>query len=250
MDIQNKRHGRPWIYVFGIGVILMLVAIWVGAVTWKNQREGQQEIKSDGYGQEWVNQTADSAAPSHQETDAENQITTPEGFKIISYSDKWPTERLNEVYEELMKNTHGDEIEYLEYVVLYPQQETLQSEYEKLGSQSSMEKTYHIRLNLPFIVGHNFTYDIERTASVIKIYNMDAFDSIEDALDPETNVTYGAKFLRNLYEQKRDWIKAAMAYHSSVPTKAQRYKRNYKHKQQNAAAEEKQCIEIYIKSIK
>ena len=56
-------------------------------------------------------------------------------------------------------------------------------------------------------------------------YHGDAFDSIEDALDPETNVTYGAKFLRNLYEQKRDWIKAAMAYHSSVPTKAQRYKR-------------------------
>ena len=56
-------------------------------------------------------------------------------------------------------------------------------------------------------------------------YHGDAFDSIEDALDPETNVTYGDKFLRNLYEQKRDWIKAAMAYHSSVPTKAQRYKR-------------------------
>ena len=56
-------------------------------------------------------------------------------------------------------------------------------------------------------------------------YHGDAFDSIEDAFDPETNVTYGAKFLRNLYEQKRDWVKAAMAYHSSVPTKAQRYKR-------------------------
>lgn len=26
-------------------------------------------------------------------------------------------------------------------------------------------------------------------------YHGDAFDSIEDALDPETNVTYGAKFL-------------------------------------------------------
>lgn len=181
MDIQNKRHRRPWVYVFGIGLILALAAIWVGAVTWKNQRENQQEIQSDGYGKTWVNQVADPATPTHQEIDAENQITTPEGFKIISYSDKWPTERLNEVYEELMKNIHGDEIEYLEYVVLYPQQETLQNEYEKLGSQSSMEKTYHIRLNLPFIVGHNFTYDIERKASVIKIYNMDAFDSIEQA---------------------------------------------------------------------
>lgn len=56
-------------------------------------------------------------------------------------------------------------------------------------------------------------------------YHGDAFDSVEDAFDPETNVTYGAKFLRNLYDQKGDWIKAAMAYHSSVPTKAQKYKR-------------------------
>lgn len=56
-------------------------------------------------------------------------------------------------------------------------------------------------------------------------YHGDAFDSVEDALDPETNVAYGAKFLRNLYDQKGDWIKAAMAYHSSVPSKAQRYKR-------------------------
>ena len=56
-------------------------------------------------------------------------------------------------------------------------------------------------------------------------YHGDAFDSIEDALDPETNVAYGAKFLRNLYDQKGDWVKAAMAYHSKVPSKAQRYKR-------------------------
>lgn len=55
-------------------------------------------------------------------------------------------------------------------------------------------------------------------------YHADAFDSIEDAFDPETNATYAAKYLRNLYEQKGDWIKAAMAYHSSVPTKAQRYR--------------------------
>lgn len=56
-------------------------------------------------------------------------------------------------------------------------------------------------------------------------YHGDAFDSVEDALDPETNVAYGAKFLRNLYDQKGDWVKAAMAYHSKVPSKAQRYKR-------------------------
>lgn len=56
-------------------------------------------------------------------------------------------------------------------------------------------------------------------------YHPEAFDSIEQAFDPEHNVEYGAKFFKNLYDNKdNDWIKAAMAYHSSVPNKALKYK--------------------------
>lgn len=57
-------------------------------------------------------------------------------------------------------------------------------------------------------------------------YHSNAFESVEDALDPQKNVEYGAKFLKNLYEARdRDWLKAAMAYHSSVPRKALKYKK-------------------------
>lgn len=57
-------------------------------------------------------------------------------------------------------------------------------------------------------------------------FHGDAFDSVEEAFEPENNVEYGAKFLKNLYENKNnDWIKAAMAYHSSTPHKALRYKK-------------------------
>ena len=57
-------------------------------------------------------------------------------------------------------------------------------------------------------------------------YHPDAFDSVEDAFDPQKNVEYSAKFLSDLYKKRgNDWIKAAMAYHSSVPHKAQRYKK-------------------------
>lgn len=57
-------------------------------------------------------------------------------------------------------------------------------------------------------------------------YHPNAFKSVEEALDPQKNVEYGAKFLTNLYEAKdRDWLKAAMAYHSSVPRKALKYKK-------------------------
>lgn len=56
-------------------------------------------------------------------------------------------------------------------------------------------------------------------------YHSKAFASVEDALDPQKNVEYGAKFLKKLYKNKKgDWIKAAMAYHSSVPVRAKIYK--------------------------
>lgn len=57
-------------------------------------------------------------------------------------------------------------------------------------------------------------------------YHPKAFKSIEDALDPHKNVEYGARFLKSLYKRKgNNWIKAATAYHSSVPKKAKVYKK-------------------------
>lgn len=81
-------------------------------------------------------------------------------------------------------------------------------------------------------------------------YHGDAFKNIEEAFDPEKNVRYGANFLKSLYENKgNDWIKAAMAYHSSTPTKALKYKKKIvsryemiKQAQNNAKTFEKPVI--------
>jgi soluble lytic murein transglycosylase-like protein len=46
-------------------------------------------------------------------------------------------------------------------------------------------------------------------------YHGEAFSSIEEALNPEDNVRYSAKFLRKLYNKNGyDWKKAAKRYHS------------------------------------
>ena len=55
-------------------------------------------------------------------------------------------------------------------------------------------------------------------------YHGNAFNSIEEAFEPEKNVEYSAKFLRKLYNQRKDWTKAAMAYHSKIPSKGLKYK--------------------------
>lgn len=56
-------------------------------------------------------------------------------------------------------------------------------------------------------------------------YHAQAFDSLEDALDPEKNVEYGAKFLTKLYKRHHNWQKAAMAYHSNIPSRGIVYKK-------------------------
>lgn len=54
-------------------------------------------------------------------------------------------------------------------------------------------------------------------------YHPDAFENLEEAFNPYKNMEYGAKFLKKLYEQKRNWNKAATAYHSNAPVKAKKY---------------------------
>lgn len=46
-------------------------------------------------------------------------------------------------------------------------------------------------------------------------YHPHAFSSIEDALDIQKNITYGAKFLKSLFKKYKNWHMAIAHYHSS-----------------------------------
>lgn len=52
----------------------------------------------------------------------------------------------------------------------------------------------------------------------------DAFDSLEDALDPVLNVRYAASFLASLQEKSGSWSDAAGRYHSGTPDLAAAYR--------------------------
>jgi len=54
-------------------------------------------------------------------------------------------------------------------------------------------------------------------------HHPDAFLNLADAFDPLTNSQYGARYLVELYEMRRNWTHAAMAYHSSTPELAEAY---------------------------
>lgn len=54
-------------------------------------------------------------------------------------------------------------------------------------------------------------------------YHPDAFNSLEQAFSPRRNVAYGAKFLRDKYEQYGNWDKAIGSYHSATASKSKQY---------------------------
>lgn len=51
----------------------------------------------------------------------------------------------------------------------------------------------------------------------------DAFSSVEQAFEPQNNIAYAAKFLRNLYDENRTWKDAASDYHSRTPSLGKKY---------------------------
>jgi len=78
-------------------------------------------------------------------------------------------------------------------------------------------------------------------------YHGDSFASLEDAMDPATNVTYAAKFLKGLYQTNRSWTKAAGFYHSKTPKHAQGYKlkvlKYWKQQRQLAGREDRKAVD-------
>jgi len=54
-------------------------------------------------------------------------------------------------------------------------------------------------------------------------YHINEFDTLENILDPDTNVKYAAKFLRKLFLKHKRWNEAISRYHSSVPKRKTQY---------------------------
>jgi hypothetical protein len=55
-------------------------------------------------------------------------------------------------------------------------------------------------------------------------HHPEAFADLEAAFDPLTNATYAARFLTELNATRNDWTRAAAAYHSQTPERAEPYR--------------------------
>ncbi|MBI4184167.1 MAG: transglycosylase SLT domain-containing protein [Proteobacteria bacterium] len=57
------------------------------------------------------------------------------------------------------------------------------------------------------------------------LYHPDAFASLDEAFDPQANVAYAARYLKDLYRSTRSWYVAAAHYHSTNPDQHVPYRR-------------------------
>lgn len=83
----------------------------------------------------WSNKAAEKAL-SHQaelatDPDIKAQFVSPEGICFISKSDQWDESKLKLLYEELLQNRHGEELQTLMQVTVLPEEGT-----DYLGYQS------------------------------------------------------------------------------------------------------------------
>ncbi len=113
---------------------------------------------------------------------SDNTYQTPHGFSIVSYSNKWKGEKLIEIYEELLKNTHGDEMMYVGEVSVYPGASDLDSDDTSIaGTQSSRHDNYPVFFDIPALIPDTLKYNIRPKVSVIALYNMDKYDNASQA---------------------------------------------------------------------
>ena len=129
--------------------------------------------------QPFRNSAADATpfTPEGHVADALYLFEAPEGFTIVSHSLAWDADMLELLYRELMKNEHGDEIDILYEVIIYPHEDD-DTEITALATYTPGVNIVSFFIQFPalpddFNVG--FPQDIGR----INIYGGDARATIE-----------------------------------------------------------------------
>lgn len=123
----------------------------------------------------WNNPAAAASSAGGAGTDVESEevygaYTAPEGFVLVSYSAAWDDALMKSLYDELVSNVHGDEIYYLEKVVVHAGGER----EDVLGMQQERETRCAVSLSHPALLPPGLTLDLASKATTIHLYDGDS----------------------------------------------------------------------------
>lgn len=124
----------------------------------------------------FINEAANQCFNTKQEPDDDvfGLMYAEEGFRLISYSKEWTTDKLKLLYKELLKNKHGEEIKSLREIIVYPHNDP-----KSLASFEEVEHESKLKFLFPAIPP-DFSVTIKNDAGVIKLYNGNTFKKIEN----------------------------------------------------------------------
>lgn len=97
----------------------------------------------------------------------------PEGFWMRSFSDQWDEAKLKLLREELLKNKHGEEINYLFEVCVYPC-----GDFSFLATHNEEDKTTELKIDFPAITKF-FSVKFHRKIGRICLYGGDDNTTVE-----------------------------------------------------------------------
>ena len=133
---------------------------------------------------------------------------TPLGFSIVSHTSKWSGQKLVEIYEQLLKNAHGDEIEYLSQVVLYAGEADYSAAFDAVGDRQQADIDTDVFVDVKALIPQGMSYDAAPIVSDITIYDMDKYDNATDVAETLAH-EYGHHFTMFYFMQSDEAVKAS-----------------------------------------
>lgn len=172
-------------------------------------------------GKAWTNPATvpDNAYPQQATADSEERVygsfTAPEGFVLESLSRTWDDDMMESLYEELMANVHGQEIYYLDKVVVHAGGE----QTDVLGMQQENATQYEIRLSHPTLLPYGLSLNLETKATTIHLYNGDSRTTIESMAGTLSH-EYGHHFTNYYFfdmDRPQAWLSSEYAEIRDLP---------------------------------
>ncbi len=151
----------------------------------------------------FVNQAAEELFAQPKTEDFSNDLAvyiSPEGIRFRSQSAAWDEEKLELLYEELLRNQHGEELNALVQVMVYPHPDE-----EAAATQRHIGQRYGLTLKFPSFPSRE-TFTLHRTGSMITLYDGDSLTTVE-AMASSLSHEYGHHYtLYHMFERQGESV--------------------------------------------
>jgi hypothetical protein len=108
------------------------------------------------------------------DADIKYSYKATEYLEIISYSKKWNVEKLKQLHEELLRNKHGEEIDYLYQIIVFDK-----PGINQIASNEYTKREFKYNVRFPALP-NDWEISYELVLSIMRLYNGNGNTTIKD----------------------------------------------------------------------